>query len=216
MTEKKVAGDSKAAGVVKKIAGEAVEVIFTGGFIAIVQKLISSIVSSPEFKKTASEKVISIFAGGKTRADELVCYSSLVNVSSVSAEDKILFMTKHHEMLNPDLNGRTSEEKRALILGRERARGIVSLMAEDKSFSKTGSEQFFFASKTWHGIFLGINLCPDIPAKMDMLEKRIIHFGENITAGGVTKSIKEDLSEGAVTVTTACENMTNWLNSKFR
>ncbi len=184
----------KKSGVVKKIIGEVAEAAATGVFAGGVMSLIKNLMSHPDIHEAVKEKLVEILKGGRGRGDESVFFTSLVSLTGISLDDKLLFLKKHYEMNNPDFAGKSPEETQRLKLLYDRAKGLVFLMAEDKTANeKNPNERFIFANQLWYGIFLGITKCPDENSKMDLLEERIIHFGknnqENITLGEAAKPV---------------------------
>ncbi len=182
----------KSKGVIGRVLGEVGEMVGTGvsvaTFMALFKKGASFLIENKEFREAASNYAVKTLKGGRGREDELLCYASLIGVSGIDEDAKILFMDKHFEMLNPDLAGKTPAELDRLKMLRERAKGLVFLIATDNENAKSPkkAERFILANEIWHGIFLGINnplICPDRAAKMNLLEKRIIHYGKNEQEG---------------------------------
>lgn len=174
--------------------GEIIDRIISYGTPAVllIKKLLESAVKNPEIQKAATDKIIEIAKGGKTRSDELIFFASLISLVGIKEETKLLFLKKHREMLDPVFTGKNPADVKKLRRKMDRAKGLVFLIAEDETANeKKQSDKYVFANKVWYGIFLGIEKCPNDTARLAIIEKRIIHFGKNNQEGITAKELAE-------------------------
>lgn len=166
--------------------GEIFDRVLTYGTPAFlfVKEILKKTAGHTELQTEAMKKIVEITKGGRTRADELVFIASLISLTDPDAtlENKQLFLQKHYELLCPDFTGKDPAEVAKLQQKEKMAKGLIFLIAEDKTICNPACVQedlFRLANKVWCGIFLGVKDLPDENAKLQVLEKRILHFGKN-------------------------------------
>ncbi len=140
------------------------------------------ILNHPELTKKLGEKIIEISKNGRDRNDEMAFISSLSNIpnTEVSDELKELFLEKHAEMLFPDFTGKAPDQIVKLKKMEKMAKGIIFLIAEDKSIEDPDpTKRHILAKEIWKMIFFRISVLPNKNAKLAALEQRIMHFGKN-------------------------------------
>ncbi|MFZ2882496.1 MAG: hypothetical protein WA019_05470, partial [Candidatus Moraniibacteriota bacterium] len=165
----------------KSSTGEKVDRLITYGLLAKEAiSAFSSLIKNPAIQTKIIEELIKVAKDGRTRADELFFFTSLINLENVSAENKKLFLKKHYELVSPDLSGKTKKEVAELKRKEELASGLVFLIAEDKTINNENPQKRFqYAKDIWYGIFWEINKERDDIKKLALLEERILHFGKN-------------------------------------
>ncbi|HPN96609.1 MAG TPA: hypothetical protein PLK35_02475 [Candidatus Moranbacteria bacterium] len=178
--------------------GEAIDRIVTFGTPLYVfgKDLIEHLIKHPELQAVATEKLIGVTKKGRTRADELFFIASLITLHGVSAKNKQLFLQKHCELLHYKTEGKSPEELTELKKKEQLAKGLIFLIAEDKTaVDENKSKRFQYAREIWYAIFLGIDDLPDDTTKLQVLEERIVHFGKNHQDGMTLHEAIEKIQE---------------------
>ena len=172
--------------------GEKVDRAVTYGLL--IKEIFSSLIKNPTIQTKLTEELMKVAKGGRTRTDEMFFFTSLVKLENVSPQNKQLFLQKHYELLNPDFYGKTPEEILGLKKKEKLAKGLVFLIAEDKTIADPNSaKRFQYAKEIWYGIFLDIDKLPDDNTKLQILEQRILHFGKNNQESMTISEIGEKL-----------------------
>lgn len=151
----------------------------TAGYV-FIKPIFEKMFKHPELTKIVTEKLANVAKGGKTRADELIFFASLVSLSGPDAtrENKELFLKKHYELCSPDITGKTPAQIAELRKKEALAKGLVFLISENHTTTGVGGK-LHLANQIWYGIFMGINDRPNDATKLALLEERILHFGKN-------------------------------------
>lgn len=182
--------------------------------VLLIKGLIEKLAGNPDFQAKATEEIMKVVRGGKTRTDDLLFFASLIFLSGPDAikDNKILFYKKFYELTNPELSGKTPEEEKELLRKKDLANGFVLLLAEDTTADEKGVKKFIFAKQVWYGLFMGISDLPDDASKLEALEKRILLFGENHKEGNLIlkefKRFDEKCGEWAAEIETYTESKT--------
>lgn len=210
--------------------GEALDRLLTYGTPAflIVKDLLGKMAKNPEIQKEATETLLKLTKGGRTRSDELVFISSLVTLNGVSIENKQLFLQKHAELLHPNLAGKTSQQIKKLKEKEKLAKGLIFLIATDTTAAEVDpKKRFSFAKEIWYGIFLEMDKLANDKIRLQVLEQRILHFGKNhqekMTLAEVVEKInpfwkdKIDplLDKVSSTVEDGVSSTTKWVNRQY-
>lgn len=170
---------------IKKALGYGVEVGADAAIITGIPALINWFKKThsslpPDLQEELKKWAMKITTDGRTRTDELVFFASLTTLKNVSAENKVLFLKKHYELIHPDFSGKTPDEIKELERKEKFAKGVVFLIAADPTAGNIDpGKRFVFSKDVWYSIFMGVDAIPDNDAKLLFLEERIIHCGKN-------------------------------------
>ncbi|MFA7319241.1 MAG: hypothetical protein WC022_01455 [Parcubacteria group bacterium] len=185
--------EKKKGGFAKKFLGEMLEAGATGtaaaGVMSLLKKLTEEVATNPEVKKAVTEKLSGFIKGGRTYDDELAFYASvsLVHGNIANAGEKTLFEQVHQGMLHPDFTGKTANERIELERRRDLAKGLIFLVAHDKTVYAEDTKRFVLVNPMWKQFFSGIKNLQDNPSKIKFLEERIMRYGENHQEGTTLK-----------------------------
>lgn len=180
-----IMAEKKKGGFAKKILGGVLEAGATGtaaaGVMSLLKKLTEEVATNPEIRKTVTEKLSGFIKGGRTYDDELAFHASLnlVPKNIANAEEKALFEQVHQGMLHPDFTGKTASERIELERRRDLAKGLIFLVAHDKTAHEEGTKRFALVSRMWKQFFSGMKNLLDNPSKIKFLEEHIMRYGEN-------------------------------------
>jgi hypothetical protein len=195
----------------------------------IVKDLLKKLVRNPELQAEAAKKLVEVAKGGRTRGDEMLFLASLVSFKSAAIKDKQIFLDKHYELLHPEFTGKDELEVKALKKKKALAKGMIFLISEDLSCTIPDPDKpldapmFQMAHNVWKAVFMGIRDISDDTTKLQIFEKRIMHFGKNHQEG---KTLKQFMLSGigptwdkvnsvAETVGDGITSVTDWINRQY-